>query len=419
MKLFRYHRQRGEHVPEEPTNAGSNLFAWADDPAANPIAPEDSDLTAIVDAYSRVQVALASEQSTMDRTRKNELWEEIMRNSPSTTSTAPISPLNDRHVGSAPSRAPGSALARSRGTSHPRVPARHQGTWLIVLNAGLFAVLLLGITGVVWNRDFFDLGGGGRGSGGDTRPQLAMSGMGETPNSTPATFASANPFDYIDTKCNAAPRSKDEIATLLRSDKQWPERKYLPVTKADTQTAQQVSAAAAQYFACTNAGRSKDMRSERMIFQDDANIYYRQSSGYEQSLTTRREAFDELSSAFAQNLNIYLNFGPWSDATLQEGSELVRPEDVLVMADGRLGAPVTSLSNRPETPPASIESQISRGNSFVIFKKEDGRWLLDEWINTCSQNCSYADPLPVPGSTPAASPIATSVGFVNSRESRS
>ncbi len=109
MKPFRYHHQRGEHVPEEPTNAGSNLFAWADDPAANPIAPEDSDLTAIAGAYSRVQVVLATEQSAMDRTRKNELWEEIMRNSPSTTSTAPISPLNDRHVGSAPSRAPGSA----------------------------------------------------------------------------------------------------------------------------------------------------------------------------------------------------------------------------------------------------------------------------------------------------------------------
>lgn len=421
MKLFRYHRLRGEQVPDEQADAGSKLFAWADDPAANPIAPEDSDLTALADAYSRVQVALETEPVAMDRTRKNELWEEIMRKYPSTTPTPPISPVRHRPFGSAP----GSALLRSREPSHPRATTRHQGSWQTALNIALVVVLLLGITGIVWNRDVFDLGNG---NANDTRPQLAMTSSQATP--------SANE-NILPTHDSCQVFLSTPIGTPTIDTNQWhviqeapapdaPNRTYAPEGSVDSTHATQLSDTFSMVKQCINDPDLVpfSVATSRYIWEhDNPNLSSVQVEKIQQQ---QHDASEEIARLwkYPTTLDVSLiTAGPFYP---------LQPDDFHALQDGRIGAIVYKrtfplIENSPTT-----EAQASFVPYFITFEKVDAIndfdiFKVDEFFPLCDmRGCPSGlvppiivnQPNPVPGSTPTASPVATPVGFVNNRDRR-
>lgn len=413
MKLFRYHRQREEEVPDEQADAGSKLFAWAEDPAANPIAPEDSDLTPLADAYSRVQVALETEPVAMDRTRKNELWEEIMRKYPSTTPTPPISPVRHRPFGSAP----GSALLRSREPSHPRATTRHQGSWQTALNTALIVVLLLGITGIVWNRDFFDFGGNGNGS--DTRPQLAMSGPIATPGGTGACDIVSGITQKAETRFARIQQGGAPPAAP---------RSYSPAGPTASKQFDQLGVVYNQYRKCAEQNGTDQVpfpiATDRYIWEhDNPNLSPVQLGSIQQQ---QHDAGAEIARLWTHPATLdasLITVGPFYP---------LQPDALHTLQDGRIGAIVYKRTSPLMKNTHTSEVQASFVPYFIAFEKVDAVKgfdiiRIDEIFPLCDmRGCPSGlappiivnQPSPVPGSTSTASPVATPVSFVNNRDRR-
>ena len=106
--------------------------------------------------------------------------------------------------------------------------------------------------------------------------------------------------------------------------------------------------------------------------------------------------------------------------TPQGMTSVLYPEDFVVLADGRIGAPVKAA--RPGGSNASATSTYLSPQTvqFVIFKQENGRWLFDEAVTLCTARCDqyaqiqeqkieYFRSQSTPASTPSS--LATPAAF--------
>ncbi len=112
---------------------------------------------------------------------------------------------------------------------------------------------------------------------------------------------------------------------------------------------------------------------------------------------------------------------------------MVLPSNVLMFADGRVGAPITQLINQDSKAAKTIKNGTWGGwATFLIFSLENGHWMLDEQVSACNTQCRedsgldqaatdrmFAVPSPVPGSTPASTPAASPIGRVEAGDLRS
>jgi hypothetical protein len=86
---------------------------------------------------------------------------------------------------------------------------------------------------------------------------------------------------------------------------------------------------------------------------------------------------------------------------------VVLPEDVVKLADGRIGTPLRILARTND--PGGVTAQLERAGhlktTFMIFDVRDGRWVVDEILPICLGDCDgYWDSREQPA-TPVASPV--------------
>ena len=421
MNLIHYRRKLGGADPDNASGAevATRFFAWVDDPASNPIAPEDTDLTAIADTYSRVQIALALEQSAMDHTRKNELWEEIMRKYPSTTPTPSLSQERHRPFSSAPGSAPGSAPLTDRKASHPRGMNRNQCNWQTALNIALIVVLLLGITGIVWNRDFINFGG----SDNDARPQLAMSGPIATPGGTGACDIVSGITQKAETRFARIQQGGAPPAAP---------RSYSPAGPTASKQFDQLGAVYTQYRKCAEQNGTDQVpfpiATDRYIWEhDNPNLSPVQLGSIQQQ---QHDAGAEIARWWTHSATL--------DASLITVGSFypLQPDSLLSMRDGRIGAIVYKRTFPLMKSSPDAEAQASFAPYFIAFEKVDAIvdaindfdiFKVDEFFPLCDmRSCPPGlmlpivvnQPSPVPGSPPAASPVTTPIGRVEGHHDR-
>lgn len=98
-----------------------------------------------------------------------------------------------------------------------------------------------------------------------------------------------------------------------------------------------------------------------------------------------------------------------------EGSDAMFPEDFVILADGRIGAPLKVARPGGTGTPGPGTYLSPQTVPFVIFANVNGRWLFDESIFLCTAKCDqyYAEMAKQAGlgtptliATPSASPVS-------------
>lgn len=95
-----------------------------------------------------------------------------------------------------------------------------------------------------------------------------------------------------------------------------------------------------------------------------------------------------------------------SGGVMTQSHRVILPEDIVRLADGRIGGPARLFfqTNVVGGAAAYIANQPFLETAFVILTVEDGRWVLDEYLTICIGDCelywrSYRDQQ-WPGGTP-------------------
>lgn len=73
--------------------------------------------------------------------------------------------------------------------------------------------------------------------------------------------------------------------------------------------------------------------------------------------------------------------------TSQGMATVLYPEDFVVRADGRIGAPFKKATPGGSGASSSTTYRTPQTVEFIIFKQENGRWLFDEDVTLCTANC--------------------------------
>jgi len=287
------------------------------------------------------------------------------------------------------------------------------------LNVALVVVLLLGIAGVIWNRDFFDFGGGGRGSGGDTRPQLAMSGPTATPGGTGA----------CDIVSGITQKAKTRFASIQQGEApSAAPRSYSPAGPTASRQFDQLGAVYNQYRKCAEQTGSDQVpfpiATDRYIWEhDNPNLSAVQLGSIQQQ---QHDAGAEIARSWTHPATLdasLITVGPFYP---------LQPDTLHTLQDGRIGAIAYKRTSPLMKNTHTAEVQALFVPYFIAFKKVDAVKdfdiiNIDELFPLCDmRGCPSGlvppiiinQPSPVPGSTPAASPIASPVGVVNNRDGR-
>jgi hypothetical protein len=187
-----------------------------------------------------------------------------------------------------------------------------------------------------------------------TGPVLAQEG-------TPDTGEADNPRLVAPEECDIEPRPYEEVATILNLDGEGVPQP--PATQinaplgevADLATAISVEEVAREVLACFNAG---DILRAAAAMTDDG--VKRAFWGLTIDAENRELAKARLPAAPEPRALEFL-------------TRLMTVTDVSTLPDGRVAAFV--VFNEPLLPPPGPETLL------FIFANEDGRWLVDDWID--------------------------------------
>jgi hypothetical protein len=294
-------------------------------------------------------------------------------------------------------------------------PGRRRRDTMQMINTGLsiaaVIALLIAASATVWlNRDHLGLPG----SSGD--------------NDNPSQLAAVTPS--ADECAIVIPVTKEQAEQWVAEAKSWPQPAYLPIQ--GTATVADAKAAINTYRSFWICEPDPGFPQARLVTTNLQTNRLAVSVEIAMSPEGRvgelRRVLDlarELSPALVQpNPSIYVVDSndpnvksaiiPGSES--REGSYAMFPEDFVILADGRIGAPLKVARPGGAGTPGPTTSLSPQTVSFVVFANVDGRWLFDESLPLCTANCDqyYAEMekqaglgTPTPMATPSAGPVSS------------
>ena len=188
---------------------------------------------------------------------------------------------------------------------------------------------------------------------------LALVGpaLARAQEATPGAGADQFPLTPDPAECQVEPRDIEEFVGIAAQATPTGETAAtqtveVPIGElADAETVAAVTATTREIFACFNAG---DFRRAFSLLTDDAI-----------------RGFSEVDPIPEEELRGFLGATP--EAIPTEGrSTILAITDVVLLTDGRVGALVASVDPmQPEEGPTTVH---------LTFVEEDGRWLVDEFV---------------------------------------
>lgn len=227
-----------------------------------------------------------------------------------------------------------------------------------------------------------------------TAPTGGESHLAAITNATPEASATAQASD-----CVVRVLTEQEAAQVVAKWQAAPPPAYLPIQgAAPAQDADAASLAYVKLFTCPSTTNTPDyltmlsLQTDRRIF---AANQARSPDTYVDLLKQQLEASRELSPILAKqgSTSYFVDandpaIAPYiAHASNGNYSYVLLPQDFIVLADGRIGAPIKFPrpgGAGPSTPGAAVTTQPV---TFLIFAKVDGKWLVDETVRVCTVNC--------------------------------
>lgn len=308
------------------------------------------------------------------------------------------------------------------GRVHP-VGGPEPATFSSWVSLAAVATLLIGIVGAAWGLR--------QGGGGDEPPiRLAATALDETPVADEDEWlAWVTPEE-----CTAEPMTTEEYAEIMREEPDISGRSYEVVGPADAETAEAVASAARAHEACGLFGTYQQERA----LQTDGYVFFRQFSAnqtlsYGEWLAINRkhgmllsetmpvlEPSDRLVMTVEQPpdelpplpLPPDIPVGDLNATVFSTPTYL--PENAMLLADGRIAIPVTTLAWSGNAADPEYERAVRgffdrflENDRLLILSDKSGTWKVDEDLRFCqSDDCDrfWNPTLATPDATPVATP---------------
>ncbi|MBA3275267.1 MAG: hypothetical protein H0T72_05690, partial [Chloroflexia bacterium] len=333
-------------------------------------------------------------------------------------------------------------LERSRDISHrgDDSPARTIPAWLSgshwAVSAFMVAAVVVGIVALYGSF----AGTPGPGDDPAPNPNFAMASPGESTPTTDAAWLQAVSPDECDV---AETRALEEVGAIVQDPDQIVPREYSPVTEVEAPLAQEIAGANRAWEACSAQGLIGERRARETL------RYIAEIEPYNVVSPHNAETYDDWvalnetmrASFLDPDAESYLiesdalppfdcetGYGE-TDLSAQVSYQVIQPQHLVQLPDGRIGGPVTSLVGSGflhclETSPPSMNSGY-QGAYIHIFAQDptrEGRWALDERFWICVSGCdayyeeraflygAYLYP-PWPATPEAATPVANTASL--------
>ena len=218
-------------------------------------------------------------------------------------------------------------------------------------------------------------------------------------------------------ECTVAPLSIEEISAIQQSPGNYPDRQYGPISRVDLAVGEDIAELNREFLACAGEGNWRSMASQRLIHETRGTGSYLQTSfasaAQAQGMTAEEYIAwhqDISSTVLPGNLSAYVIFTDRDTATIT--GRVVQPHQVVQLADGRIGAPETTVLPTGE----DIGGMPFLAVTFNIYVQEpdaNDRWVLDESLMLCVGACGVlyevmsSDLASLPSTTPPAAPAAS------------
>lgn len=361
--------------------------------------------------HFHAQLANAEKKSGLD-VPVDAIWEQIMASAtaqPIATGTAAelVSARHPRHVER--SRDQRSASLRRGGDARQRtIP-----TWLAGSHWAVSVLMLAAVVvGIIALYGSFAGSPGSPGSDPATNPGFAIGTPGET--TTPDDDIDRWLIDPSTVNCKRDPSGSVDSSEWA-TDRPSAVENYLPFAPAPAAIGQ----ALADRWWYLNADCAPT--TDDPLITDDFGWMPTSPIGI--PTADQIAIAQEISAALPMQdyRSYYVNWEPASTATPDNGAGpgnrlVLLPQDVIQLADGRLGGPLR-LPIHTDDPDNAISGFTggleAAATIFVVFEEVDGVWLLDEQFHVCVGECEavWADlatfenyPSPIVPATPAATP---------------
>lgn len=391
------------HAANGTVNAGASLQASA--------------------AHAHAMIANAEHESGPD-VPTDAIWEKIM----ASTTAHPLDSGRPAELVSAP--APG---------RQNHIPAWLSGShWAV--SALMVAAVVVGIVAL-----YGSFAGSPGSPGGDpaTNPGIAMASPGDTaipPDGDIDRWLAPIAPDECDV---AETRALEEVGAIVRDPDQIVPREYSPVTEVEAPLARDIAGANRVWEACRAQGLIGERRAVESL------RYIAEIEPYNVVSPHNSETFDDWvalnetlrASFLAPDAESYLvesealppfdcetGYGE-TDLSAQVSYEVIQPQHLVQLPDGRIGGPVTSLVGSGflqclETRPPAVSSGYQGAYIHILAQDptREGRWALDERFWVCVSGCddyyeesaylygAYLYP-PWPATPEVATPVADAASF--------
>jgi hypothetical protein len=397
-------------VPSHTASGGDHdadeLERWLELSASGTPGPNGTPLdehslaAAALRAHARIA---AAERQAVPAVPADAMWESIM------ASTTPASTSPSAGTGSLSGRTPASAPHRVRDPfsgSH----------WAV--SAALVALVVIGTLALY--RSF-----AGDPVGGDptetTNSNLAMApGTPDVGRPDPALLAP-------EVACDVTPLTLDEVSAILAETDDGPPRQYGPLSQATADEANAAAWASRLYEACGYSdipGHWRALATERFVRESGTSYgsgsYSTSLASFEDWVNTNRDQSTVLLANYDGPYYIESS-GPYVTDVIGAGEAFARvllPGNVVRLADGRVGGPMTWIISPPDGATPRVANEIANSPyllvDYMIFASapdQPSRWQVDEYLPLCTGDCDqYYELLrsQFPSSGTSASPEALS-----------
>lgn len=285
-------------------------------------------------------------------------------------------------------------------------PPRRQPRWLTGITVALAA--LLALTGVFqWSM---------RTDNGDNRFGLlspAVPTAEATPAATlPGDIGWLNPIMWDE--------CPDDVGgtSMIPQAVEHPylgllDRAYGPYTSPAAYTRGEVLRHARELRACGQLGRFDPSMSSRMVYEMNDRDFVT-SDEAERFWASQIVQGKELSAFYASDLKVspatlslVIPAGTAGVAGIAPGRYVViNPDWIVQLADGRVVVLVSMLTVTPVGTPVAERSEPTAGFRAWVFVRQDGEWMLDEFLPVCFGECEEFW-VSLPGANLLATPAPT------------
>jgi hypothetical protein len=386
----------GEHDADELERWLELSASGTPGPNGTPL-DEHSLAAAALRAHARID---AAERQAVPAVPADAIWESIM------ASTTPAT--------SSPSAAPGSVSVRARPTAPYRDRDLFSGShWAV--SAALVALVMIGTLALY--RSF-------AGDPGDGEPTATSPGMAMAPG-TPNVGTPDPALLASDVDCDVAPLTLDEVSTILVGTDNGPPRQYGPLSRATVDEANAAAWGSREYEACGYSnipGHWRALATDRFIRESGApygsGSYATSQVAFEDWVDTNRDQSAVLLAGYDGPYYVESS-EPYVTDVVKAGEPFARvllPENVVRLADGRVGGPMTWIISPPDGATPRVANEIANSPyllvDYLIYvpdPDQPGAWLVDEYLPLCTGDCEqYYDLIRsgYPDSANQASPAA-------------